>query len=225
MNMTLGFDVYGTLIDTAGIATELRAHVGEDADDFAARWRAKQLEYVFRRGLMQNYRDFGVCTRQALDHTCLFFESPIPEPDRRALMEAYRALPPYPDAERGLSRLKDDGRRLFAFSMGRAADVRALLERAGLARYFDGTVSLEEVQLFKPSPAAYACFVRGAGCAGNEAWLVSGNPFDVLGAVSAGLNGAWVRRPPRAIPDPWEIEPTVVADTLPDLADALRERD
>lgn len=222
---TLGFDVYGTLIDTAGIARELTAFVGDRAPEFAAAWRAKQLEYAFRRGLMQNYRDFSVCTRQALDFVCSVFGAPIDEPARLALMGAYRTLPAYPDAREGLARLRAAGLRLFAFSMGRASDVQGLLENAGLAAFFDGSITLEEVQLFKPSPAAYAHFLRRTGTRGGDAWLVSGNPFDVIGAVSAGMNGAWVKRSRDAVVDPWEIGPTVTVESLPELADALQGRE
>lgn len=221
MAVTLGFDVYGTLIDTAGIAARLRTHVGERASEFSSFWRAKQLEYAFRRGLMQNYRDFSVCTRQALDYTCLLFKAPIDEAAKAALMDSYRSLPPYPDARDGLAKLKGSGLRLFAFSMGRASDVQGLLEQADLAQYFHGSVTLEEAQMFKPSPAAYSYFLRRAGTTGAQAWLVSGNPFDVIGAVSAGMSGAWVKRSPDAVLDPWEIEPTLIVETLPALNDAL----
>lgn len=49
---TLGFDVYGTLIDAAGIAEVLPPYAGDRAGQFSSFWRAKQLEYAFRRGLM-----------------------------------------------------------------------------------------------------------------------------------------------------------------------------
>lgn len=52
-------------------------------------------------------------------------------------------------------------------------------------------------------------------------YLPSGNPFDVIGAVSAGMSGAWVKRSPDAVLDPWEIEPTLIVETLPALNDAL----
>ena len=57
MSVTIGFDVYGTLIDTHGVVVVLREHLGERAAQFSSLWRDKQLEYSFRRGLMQNYRD------------------------------------------------------------------------------------------------------------------------------------------------------------------------
>lgn len=105
--------------------------------------------------------------------------------------------------------------------MGRSDDVKHLLERSGLVRHFDGAVSLQEAKLFKPSSAAYDHFLRAVGVSPGNARLVSGNPFDVIGAVSAGLHGVWVKRSPHAVFDPWEIESTVVVDDLADLANAV----
>jgi 2-haloacid dehalogenase len=78
MSKILGFDVYGTLVNTAAIETPLRELMGDLAGVFAARWREKQLEYSFRRGLMQHYADFSVCTRQALDYCVRPWRSPFP---------------------------------------------------------------------------------------------------------------------------------------------------
>ncbi|RMF46291.1 MAG: haloacid dehalogenase type II, partial [Deltaproteobacteria bacterium] len=50
---TLAFDVYGTLIDTHGVLTALEKLVGDKALAFSNSWRDKQLEYSFRKGLMQ----------------------------------------------------------------------------------------------------------------------------------------------------------------------------
>ena len=67
MAVTLAFDVYGTLIDTQGVTAALAPHAGGRAADFSRAWRDKQLEYSFRRGLMKSYRNFAVCTAEALD--------------------------------------------------------------------------------------------------------------------------------------------------------------
>lgn len=224
MTVTLGFDIFGTLIDTAGIGEALREHVGDQADAFAVLWRSKQLEYVFRRGLMDRYRDFGVCTREALDFCCLHFRAPMTASEKQALMERYRFLPAFPDARPGLESLKQAGFRIFAFSMGRHDDLTALLGNAKLRDYFIDIISLVDAKCHKPSPAAYRYFVERTATDPADAWLVSGNPFDVLGAVSAGICGAWVKRSPDAILDPWEIVPTVIAEDLPGLCEILIAR-
>lgn len=219
--ITLGFDVYGTLIDTAGITTALQPHAGRRAANFARLWREKQLEYVFRRGVMQRYVDFNVCTRQALEYCCLHFRINLDEAERNALMETYRELPAYPDALSGLRALARTTARLFAFSMGHPDDVATLLARASLDSYFEGFVGVAELETYKPNPDVYAHFMRHTGSSAEQAWLVSGNPFDVLGAVSAGMNGAWVRRSADAVLDPWELAPTVTVDTIDALVAAL----
>ena len=52
-------------------------------------------------------------------------------------------------------------------------------------------------------------------------WQVSSNPFDVIGAVSADINAAWLQRVASAIFDPWEILPTAVIGGLDELPAVL----
>jgi 2-haloacid dehalogenase len=51
--------------------------------------------------------------------------------------------------------------------------------------------------------------------------LISSNPFDVIGAVSAGMRAAWLQRTPDAVFDPWEIEPSITVDNLYDLGERI----
>ena len=221
MTLTLAFDVYGTLIDTQGVTAKLQEVVADKATEFARVWRDKQLEYAFRRGLMQNYENFAVCTRHALDYTCSLYKLPLTEEQRRQLLEAYRVLPPFDDVQDALSRLALAGYRMYAFSNGSEEAVETLLKTAGIRNFFQGLVSTDDLKSFKPSPAVYAHFLRKAHAAGAEAWLISGNPFDVIGAISMGMHAAWVRRSPEAVFDPWEIEPTLTVESLRDLADRI----
>lgn len=225
MPQTLAFDVYGTLIDTAGIVTALEKLVGDRAGSFSDLWRAKQLEYSFRRGLMQNYRDFSVCTRHALDFCCEKLQTEMSAAERVRLLEAYRYLPAFADAELGLKQLKAAGCRLYAFSNGKPGDVGNLLQHAHIDQYLEGVISTDEIKSFKPNPAVYAHFLRQAGACGSEAWLISGNPFDVIGAISAGLRGAWVKRAPQEVFDPWEIQPTLTVGSIVELCETLEVGD
>lgn len=221
MPITLAFDVYGTLIDTAGVTGALADHIGDRAPAFSRLWRDKQLEYSFRRGLMQNYRDFSVCTKQALDYACREFRVEISDSVKQALMAKYRTLPAFPDVEDGLSKLKSSSCRMFAFSNGRAEDVANLLQNAKIDGYFEDIVSVDEIKSYKPNPAVYSHFLRRSGSVGSEAWLISSNSFDVVGALSAGMRAAWIRRSPEAIFDLWEFKPTVEVDSLAKLYGAL----
>lgn len=221
MTGTLAFDVYGTLIDTHGVVTALREQVGEEAPRFSQRWREKQLEYSFRRGLMGAYDDFAVCTRQALDYTCQALNMPLSESVRAALMASYRTLPAFDDVATGLAAVRQAGHRTFAFSNGSADAVNQLLSHAGLDSQMDGTVSVEGVRSFKPNPAVYRHFVSETQSELASTWLISSNPFDVIGAQHAGWKTIWLQRDPAAVFDPWNIEPTCTVTTLAAVADCL----
>jgi 2-haloacid dehalogenase len=184
MSITLAFDVYGTLIDTAGVVTALSKYLGERADAFSQLWRDKQLEYSFRRGLMHKYQNFAVCTSNALDYACRRFKVSLSEPDKQKLMSAYRILPSFPDVEPSLAKLKSASYRMFAFSNGRADDVNTLLQNATIANYFEDVVSVDEIGTFKPDPAVYKHFLKRSESSGEKTCLISGNPFDVIGALS-----------------------------------------
>jgi len=221
MNKTFALDVYGTLVDPLSIAGRLRRLVGDRAPGFAQAWRDRQLEYTFRRALMRCYRDFSVCTWEALINTDARFRTGLSESTIEELANAYLELPAYPEAHEAVASLHTAGNRVYAFSNGRPDDLQRLLEFASLLDLLDGVVSVDPVASFKPDPAVYAHFLHSAGCVAARTWLVSGNPFDVIGARSAGWNAVWVRRDPTAVFDPWGIEPTAVVSSLRDLATML----
>ncbi|TWB16962.1 2-haloacid dehalogenase [Nitrospirillum amazonense] len=221
MTATLAFDVYGTLIDTHGLVAMLGGMVGDRAADFSRTWRERQLEYAFRRALMRAYVPFSVCTAQALDHTNAFYGAPLSLDQRTALLTAYRTLPAFADVADGLAQLRAAGFRLYAFSNGAAEAVHTLLDAAGISGLFLGVVSTDDLRSFKPDPAVYGHFLKTAAAARADTWLVSSNPFDVIGALSAGWRAAWVKRSPQALFDPWGIPPTVTVSGLRDLAAAI----
>jgi 2-haloacid dehalogenase len=221
MNTTLAFDVYGTLVDPSGMAKHLTNNLGTKAADFVAFWRDKQLEYSFRRGLMQNYADFSICTSDALNFTCQRFKVVISEERRSELLRLYRHLPRFEDVTPALSSLQT-AFRLFAFSNGKRSEIEAVLSNANIRDFFEGLVTADDVRTFKPNPAVYSYARRATGAWSSPFWLVSSNPWDVIGARSAGLSSAWVQRSEESIYDPWGIEPNVTVRSLIDLPAALR---
>jgi 2-haloacid dehalogenase len=160
MATTLAFDVYGTLIDTHGVVEKLEEMVGDRAREFSSTWRDKQLEYSFRRGLMQNYQNFAVCTRDALDYTCSRYAADITPDQKQALLDIYRELPAFADVRDALAELGTRNCRSYAFSNGSAEAVETLLSAAGIRDLFLGVVSCDDLRSFKPNPAVYAHFLR-----------------------------------------------------------------
>ena len=221
MPKVLAFDVYGTLIDTHGVVIKLREFVGDEAEEFSRAWREKQLEYSFRRGLMRSYETFGVCTSQALDYTDAWLDTGLATDQKAALLAGYLSLPVFDDAKESLAGLKSDGHSLYAFSNGVADAVETLLTTAGIRGLFDGVVSTDDLQTFKPNPDVYEHLLKTTGASAGDAWLISSNPFDVIGAVSYGLRSAWVQRSAKSTFDPWGIDPTIKITSLRELAGGI----
>lgn len=222
MAETLAFDIYGTLIDTNGVQAKLHTILGDRAATFSRVWRDKQLEYSFRRGLMQQYEDFSVCTAQALDYACASYQLELAPGQKRDLLDAYKVLPAFEDVKPALLQLQSAGYQLVAFSNGSARAVETLLDAAAVREFFDIIVSVDELKTFKPAPAVYAHLLRRCNTTEADTWLVSSNPFDVIGALSAGLPAAWVKRSVDAVFDPWGIEPTGVVGDLGGLQELIK---
>ncbi|GGX86195.1 haloacid dehalogenase [Litchfieldella qijiaojingensis] len=221
MAMVLAFDVYGTLIDTHGVVTELESVLGDKAMAFSQRWRDKQLEYAFRRGLMGAYADFAQCTLEALEFTDRALGAGLSETHKDHLMAAYTRLPAFPEATDALARLHEAGVRCVAFSNGTREAVERLLIQASLRERFDDIVSVDEIKRFKPDPAVYSHLRSRLESRADDTWLISSNPFDVIGAKHAGLHAAWVRRIAEAPFDPWGGEPDLTVTDLETLAEQL----
>jgi 2-haloacid dehalogenase len=220
MKITLAFDVYGTLVDPSAMAKHLAHDVGTKADDFAGFWREKQLEYSFRRGLMDNYADFSVCTSDALNFTCRRFKADISPERQSELLRLYQHLPRFDDVTPPLHSLRGPF-FLFAFSNGKRTEIAAVLSNANILDYFDGIVTADDVRSFKPDPAVYSYARRTTRAWSSPFWLVSSNPWDIIGARSAGLSAAWIQRSEEKIYDPWGIEPNVTVRSMIDLPVAL----
>jgi 2-haloacid dehalogenase len=170
---------------------------------------------------MQSYESFEICTSNALDYTSAYFDILLSQSDKDNLMGQYKILPSFADVKNGLLLAKESGFRIFAFSNGKAEAVDMLLKNAGIRDYFMDIVSVDEIKSYKPNPAVYSHFLRRAGTTGSNAWLISGNPFDVIGAISSGIRAAWVKRSPDALFDPWGLEPTLTVDSFEKLAQQI----
>jgi 2-haloacid dehalogenase len=220
-NPVLAFDVYGTLIDPFHMEEHLRADFGEKAKEASELWRGKQIEYSFRRALMKKYRNFDACTAQALRFVSVQLGISLSEEARKMLLSKYQELPAYPDVTSALDELAARGFSIAACSNGTEDAVRGSLDHAGVLARFSKIVSVDPIRTFKPDPAVYEYLVAELRARREMVWLISSNPFDVIGAKACGLRTAWVQRDPKRIFDPWEFEPDLVVHGLAELPEKL----
>ena len=217
-SVVLAFDIFGTLIDTDGVVQALQRIIGAGASEFAALWRAKQLEYTFRYAAMQHYRDFRACTEQALSFCCETMNANLDADARAELMGQYAKLPAFAEVPAELQKLANGDMKLVAFSNGRADDVREILSYAGIGDFFADIISVDEISTFKPAPAVYRHLLKRTKTTAEKCYLISSNAFDICGARAIGMRALWLRRSPQAKFDAWEFSPTAEINSLAELS-------
>lgn len=208
--LIVAFDLYGTLLSTSSIASDLAKHFGkEKADQIATKWRQYQLEYTWRlTALALPYIPFDRLTRAALIHAVNEAGIHIADAKADALMDDYNGLDTFADVLDGLKTLQASETELEAviFSNGTPKMLESSMCTSPTLKLFDGPalfkklISVDAVQKYKPQPEVYEHLRRAAvGEQGGPAdkaavWLVTANPFDVVGARSVGIRAAWVDR-------------------------------
>lgn len=122
--------------------------------------------------------------------------------DADKLMAAYDALhcfPEIPDAMKLLQKNKDVV-NAYIFSNGTddmiGSSIRTSPELSPHADIFQSLITVDGLKCFKPDPRTYAHLVEQTGKRGkpSDVWVVSANPFDVVGAKASGLKTAFIDR-------------------------------
>lgn len=150
-------------------------------------------------------------------------------------MKAYDSLSTFPDVSPALTKLASMTSEITAvvFSNGTQSMVSNSVNKSPdlkpHAKLFKNIVVVEEVRKFKPHPDVYAHLARKVGKEESmgDMWLVSGNPFDVVGARSVGMQSAWVDRSgfgwTDAMIEGENGRPTVVVKSLEEVVEAVRK--
>ncbi|QIX00526.1 hypothetical protein AMS68_006043 [Peltaster fructicola] len=235
----LAFDAYGTLLSTESIAKKLAEHFGEEkAKSVAASWRKFQLEYTWRLNSMNTYVDFEEVTRGSLRNALLEAGVSLNEDQIADMMHAYDSLSIFPDVAKTLEALRHkDELYPVVFSNGTSKMVAtSIKESPDLKDHNDvlkDIIVVEQPRRYKPAPDVYHHLAKQVGKdASNtkemaEMWLISGNPFDVVGARSVGMNAAWVDRAGAGWQDHLLTgengKPSVIVQKLDDIVEAIRK--
>lgn len=110
-----------------------------------------------------------------------------------------------------------------------------MLDRATqdeLFRVFRGLLSVDATRYFKPHPDTYYHIARSMGRETSresmrKIWLVSANPFDIVGATNVGMETVWVDRDRRGWKDQLVLgkwgTPSVIVNELEEVVHAIQK--
>ncbi|WP_325162586.1 HAD-IA family hydrolase [Burkholderia glumae] len=76
---------------------------------------------------------------------------------------------------------------------------QAVLDSAGLTRYFERLFSVDEVKRFKPDREVYVHVANELAVRPEQLRLIAAHTWDTLGAMAAGYAAALVARPGNAL--------------------------
>jgi 2-haloacid dehalogenase len=138
----------------------------------------------------------------------------------RHVLDGFGSLPVHADVVPGLTRLHAAGIRIVTLTNGSTASSAPMLERAGLLDVIERRLSVDDAGRWKPHPRAYAYAAQACGVDASRMALVAVHPWDVHGALRAGLRGVWVNRQDRPFPSVF-ASPTATVAGFDHLADLL----
>ncbi|HEV7992922.1 MAG TPA: HAD family hydrolase [Gemmatimonadaceae bacterium] len=174
---TILLDVDGTLIDSND------AHARAWVDSFAAHGYVVPFERV--RPLIGKGGDkiipeltgldpeSGEAKRMSETRTEIFLERELP------------TLRPTPGARALLERMTSDGYELVVATSAKSVEVRALLERTGVADLIQAASSSDDAERSKPDPDIVQAALRISGSQAAHSAMLGDTPYDVEAAARA----------------------------------------
>jgi 2-haloacid dehalogenase len=228
----LTFDVFGTVVDWHGsVAREVRAIAAKkgvrvNAVKFTKAWRAGYRPAMDRvRSGELPWMKIDVLHRMILDELLVQFRvaDALSEEEKVDLNRAWHRLKPWPDAPRGLKRLKQ--RYIIAtLSNGNTGLLVNMAKRGGLP--WDCIFSSETFHHYKPDPETYLGAADLLDLQPAQVMMVAAHKHDLRSAAKHGLKTAFIKRPHEYgrnnNPDlASESDFTLNADSFLDLADQL----
>src|SRR5687768_13298822 len=219
----LVFDVFGTVVDwRTSVGREVeevarRKNLTIDGAAFADAWRAGYEPSMNRvRTGQLPWTPLDGLHRMTLDGLLPKFGlNGLSEPEIADLNRAWHRLRPWPDAVRGLTRLKR-ARIIAPLSNGNIALMTDMAKHAGLP--WDCILGAELVRHYKPDREVYQSAADFLMLEPREVMMVAAHLGDLKAAKSVGLRTAFV-------PRPLEYGPSGKADLQPDASVDLTVKD
>lgn len=213
--LVVAFDVLQTLFTLDPLLDRL-GEVGQPRH-LLQPWFLRTQRDGLALSLSGEFRPFSQVARQALrtesGHTAT-------EADIEHVLAGFAELPAHPDADAALQRLAKVGVRVGCLTVGGTETTARFLDRAGLARYVERIVTVEDAGVWKPAPGLYHTAAGMFGMTPERMAVVAVHAWDCHGAKRAGCLAGWCNRLEGGYGDVF-TSPDVRGDDLVQVVDGL----
>ena len=214
----LFFDSNETMLDLNWMKPQVTAALG--GMDLMELWFATMLQYSLVDTVTSNYHDFGVIGASCMRMIAEGHGLKLDEAKAHEAISAIKSLSVWPDVPPSLGKLKDAGFRLYTLTNSPAQVIEAQVRHAGIGRFFDGSLTVEGLNVYKPHPRVYRWAAHQVGVDVANCMLIAAHGWDVAGATLAGMRAAFIARPGKSLyPLGPEIE--IAAPSMSEIADRL----
>lgn len=218
MKKLIVFDVNETLLDLKALDPHFEQIFGDAS--VRTSWFSQVLRNSLVATITGQYDDFGKIAGTALDMTAQLHGVTLGDEERSAILGKIRSLPPHPDVNSGLEKLKTAGFRLFTLTNSPPRVVEAQLQNAGLTDFFEKSFSVDAIKKFKPNAEVYGMTAKELGVNADQIRLVAAHDWDVAGALLAGCAAAFIARPGHVL-NPAMPAPDIVGRDLNEVAEKI----
>lgn len=214
------FDVNETLLDLGALDPHFQRVFGDAS--LRQVWFGQFLTSWLTAMVTGMYREFGTIGGTALEMVAERQGVELSDEDKQQILGSIQELPPHPEVEESLGRLREAGLRLATLTNSTQRVADAQIDNSGLRGYFDQVLSADTVQRLKPAPEPYRMAAESLGVEVGQVRLVAAHAWDVAGAMQAGCAAAFVARPGMVL-NPLFERPDVVGVDLREVADGILE--
>jgi len=194
----LFFDSNESMLDLSGMKPQV-TEAFEGREDLMALWFSNMLFHSLVDTVTSNYHDFGTIGAACMQMVAEGHGIKLDKAKAKKAMAAMKTIPVWPDVPPALKKLKESGFRLYTFTNSAAPVIESQVKHNEIEQYFDGRLTTEGLNLYKPHTRSYHWAANEVGVPIGNCMLLAAHGWDVTGATLAGMRAAFMKRPGKTL--------------------------
>ena len=186
------FDINETVLNLGSLQPKFKAVFG--SEDALSLWFSKLLHSSTVCIATNIKSTFSELANATLDAIAQRYKCDLTVESKDALLTSFANLPAHTDIKASLLKLRNNGFKTVAFSNSSLDLITSQIKNSGLEDYFDTVISVEETGSFKPNSDVYKFAAETLQEPVENLRLVATHDWDTHGALSAGLQAAYIDR-------------------------------
>jgi 2-haloacid dehalogenase len=194
----LFFDSNESMLDLGGMKPQV-TEAFEGREDLMSLWFSTMLLYSLVDTVTSNYHDFGTIGAACMQMVAEGHGIRLDKTKAGKAMSAMKSIPAHPDVPPGLKKMKEAGFRMYTLTNSAAPVIESQLKNAGIEQYFDGRLTTEGLNVYKPHPRTYHWAAHEVGVPIGKCMIIAAHGWDVTGATIAGMRATFLERPGKTL--------------------------